>query len=199
MMNNNFSKTKSLRQKLLMIYHDDGILDIVVGVSILILAGVMGYDIPALIGLIGIPLTLYIPIKDSVSVPRIGFIKFEAEKATRNRLIILLLFGLIVLLILAFLGPIQNWLSAPFATMVRNNDILIFAGIMAGILFIGGQILKNSRFWIYSLLSLALVTVAYFFGFRVWIPVLVVGIAMEAVGLTKLINFLKKYPKNREM
>jgi hypothetical protein len=199
MKNNNFSKPKKLRQKLLMIYHEDGILDLIVGVSVLMLAGVMGFDLPALIGTIGIPLILYIPFKDSISIPRIGFIKFEAEKSTRSRLIMLLLFGFVALIVLALLGPIQNRISSSFATMVRNNDILIFAAIMAGILFIGGQILNNSRFWIYSLLSLALVTAAFFFGFRVWISVLTIGITMETLGLTKLINFLKKYPKNKEM
>jgi hypothetical protein len=199
MKNNNFSKPKKLRQKLLMIYHEDGILDLIVGVSVLMLAGVMGFDLPALIGTIGIPLILYIPFKDSISIPRIGFIKFEAEKSTRSRLIMLLLFGFVALIVLALLGPIQNRISSSFATMVRNNDILIFAAIMAGILFIGGQILNNSRFWIYSLLSLALITAAFFFGFRVWIPVLTIGITMETLGLTKLINFLKKYPKNKEM
>jgi hypothetical protein len=194
MKNNNLSKPKKLRQKLLMIYHEDGILDLVVGVSVLMLAGVMGFDLPALIGLIGIPLTFYIPLKDRVTIPRIGFIQFEAEKATRKRLISLLLIGLAAFVVLALLGPIQNWISSSFTEMIRNNDVLIFAVILSGILFAGGQILNNSRFRIYALLSLVLVIAACFIEFRVWIPVFVVGLTMEALGLAKLINFQKTYP-----
>ena len=194
MKNNNVNKPMKLRQKLLMIYHEDGILDLIVGVSVLMLAGVMGFDFPSLIGLIGIPLALYIPFKDSLTIPRIGFIQFEAKKNTRRRLISLLLIGLAAFVVLAFLGSINNWVSSSFTEIVRNNDVLIFAVILAGILFAGGEILNNSRFRIYSILSLALALAAYFIGFRVWIAVLVVGLTMEALGLSKLINFLKKYP-----
>ena len=194
MKNNNVNKPMKLRQKLLMIYHEDGILDLIVGVSVLMLAGVMGFDLPSLIGLIGIPLALYIPFKDSLTIPRIGFIQFEAKKNTRRRLISLLLIGLAAFVVLAFLGSINNWVSSSFTEIVRNNDVLIFAVILAGILFAGGEILNNSRFRIYSILSLALALAAYFIGFRVWIAVLVAGLTMEALGLSKLINFLKKYP-----
>jgi hypothetical protein len=199
MKNDNLSKPKKLRQKLLMIYHEDGILDLVVGISILMLAGVMRFNFVALIGLIGIPLIFYIPLKDRVTIPRIGFIQFEAEKTTRRRLISLLLIGLAAFIVLALLGPIQNWLSSSFTEIVRNNDVLIFAVILAGILFACGQILNNSRFRIYAPLSLALVIAAYLIGFRVWIPVLSVGLTMNALGLAKLINFLNKYPVNEKV
>jgi hypothetical protein len=182
-----------------MIYHDDGILDLVVGFSVLMLAGVMGYEFPALIGLIGIPLIFYIPNKDKLTIPRIGFIQFEAEKTTRQRLIILVLIGLSAFVVFAILGSIQNWISSSFSEFVRNYDVLIFAVIQAGILFIGGEILNNRRFRIYALLSLALIIAAYFIGFRVWISVLVVGLTMEALGLVKLVNFLKKYPEKEEV
>ncbi len=192
MKKNNFGKPMKLRQKLLMIYHEDGVLDLVVGISVLMLAGVMLLNLPALIGLIGIPLTFYIPIKDRVTIPRIGFIQFEAKESTRRRLIFLVIVGLAAFIILAFLGPIQNWISSSFTEIIRNNDVLIFAVIQAAILFAGGEILNNSSFRIYSLLSLVLVAAAHFIGFRVWIPVFGVGLTMEALGLSKLINFLKK-------
>ena len=134
-----------------------------------------------------------------MSIPRIGFIQFEPEKTTRRRLITLLLIGLAAFVVLALLGPVQNWISSSFAEFLRNYDVLIFAVIQAGVLFIGGEILNNPRFRIYALLSLALIIASFFIGFRVWISVLIVGFTMEALGLAKLVNFLKKSPEKEEV
>ena len=187
-------KSKNLRTKLLMIYHEDGILDLIVGTSILMLAGVMGFNFPALIGVIGIPLTLYIPIKDSVSIPRIGYIRFEAEKDNRKRLLAFLLVGLAAFAVIMLLGPIQVWMDLEFNVLLWRNDVVIFAVLLGGILFAISQVLKNPRFLIYALLSLTLVLVAYFLGLRIWIATIVVGLIMETLGTIKLIKFLQKYP-----
>jgi len=188
------SKSKNLRTKLLMVYHEDGILDLVVGISVLMLAGVMGFDFPALIGLIGIPLTLYIPIKDSVSIPRIGYIRFETEQDTRKRLLTLLLIGLGIFTVILLLGPLQSWLDPEFSTLLWRYDVVIFAVLLTGVLFAINQVLNNSRFLIYALLSLSFGLAAYFIGFRVWIATFAVGLIMETLGTVKLIKFLKKYP-----
>lgn len=198
-MNNKIlSKTKNLRTKLLMIYHEDGILDLIVGISVLILAGVMGFNFPAFIGLVGVPLTLYIPIKDSVSIPRIGYIRFEAEKDNRKRLLAFLLVGLAAFAVIVLLGPLQSWIDPEFNALLWRSDVVIFAFLLAGILFAINQVLKNPRFFIYALLSLTFVLAAYLIGLRIWIATVVVGLIMETFGAVKLIKFLKKYPIKKD-
>ena len=77
-MNNQTNPKKSeLRSKLLLLYHQDGILDLVVGTCLLLLTLVMAFDQGAFIGLIGIPAIFYIPFKDQIALPRIGLIRFE--------------------------------------------------------------------------------------------------------------------------
>ncbi len=185
------SKSKNLRQKLLMVYHNDGILDIVVGITVLLLAIVLAFEANAFIGLIGIPIVFYIPIKEQVSIPRIGLVRFEGDVVTRKRMVFFVLSGLGTFMVFALL---RAGTSPGMADFLRNNLVLIFALILAGTLFAAGRILNNARFLIYALLSLGLVLGAYFASIRVWASVMLVGLFMEAVGIYKLVNFLRAYP-----
>ena len=68
-----------LKQTLLMIYHNDGIMDIVAGLSLWLLALVMLFDSALFIWMVGLPIVFYIPIKQQISIPRMGLIQFESE------------------------------------------------------------------------------------------------------------------------
>ena len=190
----NLSKSKNLRQKLLMVYHNDGILDMVVGITVVMLAIVMAFEAMAFIGLIGIPLVLYIPIKERLSIPRIGFIRFEAEDVTRKRMAIFVLLGMGTFVVFSLLFLLRVRASPGLIELLRNNLVLIFALFLGGTLFAAAHILNNARFFVYALLSLGLVLGANSIGLRVWVPVALVGLLMEASGIYKLVNFLQEYP-----
>ena len=193
------NKSKTLRQKILMIYHDDGILDLVVGITILMLAAVMAFETPTLIGLIGIPLILYIPVKEQISIPRIGLIRFEAENSSRKRMVFLLLSGIVTFAVFVFLAfLIRNGTSSSLVEMIANNEVLIFAFILSGTLIAVSRALNNTRFQLYSILSLVLVLGGYFIGIRIWLPVTLTGLSMEILGILKLISFLRSYPTAEE-
>jgi len=199
MNNHKKSKSKSLRQKMLMVYHDDGILDIVVGVTILMLTAVMAFEKVAFIGLIGIPLVLYIPIKENISIPRIGVVRFRSQDVTRKKLIGFLYLGLAVLLtslIWVFVGMDS---LHELVEVLGNNLVLFFIVILGGTLFAVGLGMNNLRFVVYALLSVILVPSLYYYaGLRVWIAVLIMGLLMEAVGIYKLVGFLRANPMERE-
>jgi len=199
MNNHKKSKSKSLRQKMLMVYHDDGILDIVVGVTILMLTAVMAFEKVAFIGLIGIPLVLYIPIKENISIPRIGVVRFRSQDVTRKKLIGFLYLGLAVLLtslIWVFVGMDS---LHELVEVLGNNLVLFFIVILGGTLFAVGLGMNNLRFVVYALLSVILVPSLYYYvGLRVWIAVLITGLLMEAVGIYKLVGFLRANPMERE-
>lgn len=188
------SKSNNLRQKLLMVYHNDGILDMVVGITVLMLATVMAFEAVVFIGLIGIPIVFYIPIKERLSLPRIGIIRFEAEDVTRKRMTIFLLLGLGTLMVFSLLRLLRTDVSPGLVELFWNNQVIVFALILAGTLFAAGRILNNGRFVVYALLSLGLVLGAYFIGLQVWVSVTLLGLLMEVIGIYKLVNFLRTYP-----
>jgi hypothetical protein len=193
---NNYKKNKTsrLRQNMLMIYHDDGLLDLVVGFAVIMLSVVMAFEAVAFIGLIGIPLILYIPIKDRVSIPRMGRIRFEPLDVSRRKLFAFLFLGLAALLFFLFLSLIRIQPGSGLATIIRSNQVLVFALLLGGSLFAASYFLNNRRFAVYSILSLVLVLGLNVLDLRIWSAVLGVGLLMEAVGIYQLVGFLRDYP-----
>jgi hypothetical protein len=199
MKNQKFSNSKSLREKMLMIYHDDGILDIVVGATVLMLTAVMAFENGPFIGLIGIPVILYIPIKEKVSIPRIGVIRFRSQEVTRKKLFVLFYLGLAVLLTFLIWIFVRKDSQSELIEVFRNNEVLFFIAILGGTLFAAGLGMNNLRFVVYALLSASLVSGLYYYaGLRVWIAVLITGLFMEAVGIYKLVGFLRANPLGSE-
>jgi hypothetical protein len=199
MKNQKISKSKSLREKMLMIYHDDGILDRVVGATVLMLTAVMAFENGPFIGLIGIPVILYIPIKEKVSIPRIGVIRFRSQEVTRKKLFVLFYLGLAVLLTFLIWIFVRKDSQSELIEVFRNNEVLFFIAILGGTLFAAGLGMNNLRFVVYALLSASLVSGLYYYaGLRVWIAVLITGLFMEAVGIYKLVGFLRANPLESE-
>ncbi len=197
---NNYKKNKTsrLRQNMLMIYHDDGLLDLVVGFAVIMLSVVMAIEAVALIGLIGIPLILYIPIKDRVSIPRMGRIRFEPQDVSRRKLFAFLFLGFAALLFFLFFSQIRIQPGSGLATIIRSNQVLVFALVLGGSLFAASYFLNNRRFSVYSILSLGLVVGLNILELPIWSAVLGVGLLMEAVGIYQLVGFLRDYPLTNE-
>lgn len=192
------SKTSRLRQNMLMIYHDDGLLDLVVGFAVIMLSAVMAFEAVVFIGLIGIPLILYIPIKDRVSIPRMGRIRFEPQDVSRRKLFAFLFLGFAALLLFLFLSLIRIQPGSGLATIIRNNQVLVFAMLLGGSLFAASYFLNNRRFAVYSILSLGLVVGLNILELPIWSAVLGVGLLMESVGIYQLVGFLRDYPLTNE-
>jgi len=191
-------KVKNLKQKLLMIYHEDGILDLVAGITILMLSSVFAFSEVVFIGIIGLPLIFYIPIKEQVSVPRIGFIRFESEAVSKNKMIYFLLVGCMAFLGLFLLSIFRGSISGDLTEMINRNDVFIFAGILGATLWGVAVFMKNSRFVYYAILGAIFVCVAQLLGIRIWIALALLGIIVETVAVYFLVRFLKQYPVSQE-
>jgi hypothetical protein len=193
----NKTESKKLRQKLFMVFHEDGILDLVAGMTILLLAAVMAFD-SVLIGLIGIPIVFYIPIKEQVSIPRLGLIRFNPEAETRKKLGFLVLLGVFVFIGLLLLAFTTNKASNSLIDIIGNNEVLIFAGLFGGTLFVAGLALNNPRFVYYAILGVILVCSAFFLRVRIWIPVAIVGAIVECLAVYYLVRFTRAYPLSKD-
>ena len=191
-------RSSGLRRKLFMLYHRDGLLDLAAGMTVLLLAAVFAFEAPAFVGLIGIPLILYIPLKERLTVPRLGFIRFESGETSRKKMLGFLLAGAVLFIV--FLISSLN-LPAPAAMDaegVQTREYLVFMFLLAGTLAAAGWVLSNPRFYYYAAAALPGVLAAGLLGARLWIPVLVLGVIMEASAVFHLAGFLKKFPLTGE-
>jgi hypothetical protein len=153
----------------------------------------MAFEQTAFIGLIGIPAIFYIPLKNQISVPRMGLIRFDSPKKSRHLLTIITLLG-IALLVLFVLGYTLLSGSEAVRELIWQNEILIFAVLLAGFLFVIGTLMKNKRFMVYAILSLILVALTQLLDLRLWISVAGLALIMILVGTILLIQFRRQYP-----
>ena len=191
----------SLKRKVYLAYHQDGILDLVVG------SVVLGFGLNMLTGNIvflmfgWLAMMLYFLIKQRITVPRFGYVRFESEKKTVQKAWISI--GIGVLFVAFFLTlnifvsrkptspEMQAWIQRYH--MVPLSAMLFGLPTLAAAIFLG---LK--RFYLYALLAVGLPAIGAWLNIETYIPIVTTGAAIIAFGAILLVNFLKKYPLNAE-
>jgi hypothetical protein len=187
-------ESSGLKRKLYLVYHQDGLLEVVMGAVLLILACVMLSQQVAFIGLIGIPAAMYLPLKQQISLPRIGHIRFTSERESRKKLALALVFGLLAFAVALGFYPILKGVSRQTWTAVEAILPLVFGGALGVVLAGLGYVLKAARFYLYGVLGLVLVLIVYVAGGRTGLPVGLLGVVVEGVGLLNLTRFIRAYP-----
>ena len=73
---------KQLQSKMYFSYHNDGIIDLTVGLCAVGFAIFMATELVALLILAWLPMLVYIPLKQGLTRPRLGFVRFSSPRAT---------------------------------------------------------------------------------------------------------------------
>lgn len=185
---------KALERKMFTAYHEDGILDLIVAVDLLIFAMVMIFDQAAFIGMLAIPNVLYIPFKNQITIPRSGYVRFESEQVQKRKMSLTLVGGVAMFLgLIIFYGQSGN-ISADFATMIGENILLIFGAVMGLILAAIAFFMHCKRFYGYAGLGALLVWSAHFIGFHPGYGIAALGGVVLLMGIVILMRYLQEYP-----
>lgn len=197
------SNLKEIEKRAYMSYHQDGLLDIIIGAYILGFAlgiyvdiiwdlGGMGSVMPAI--LVAVILPLWILAKRRITMPRIGFVKFGPTHTTR----LMGIFVGLVIMGLAFSVAFTLTLTqgAPplwITTIIQYGTIVIgLAALAICVLF--GYTMGLSRLYLYGLLTLILFVASHFAGIFFGYILLILGIAITAAGFYLLVSFVRRYP-----
>jgi predicted small integral membrane protein len=193
---------REIEKKAYMSYHQDGLLDIFVGLYALAFGLGMiadktlefgfGTIMPAI--LIAIVLPIWIEAKRKITMPRIGFVKFGTRGS--NKLFALLL-GLAVaglgVFFLFTLATFQNGRPEWIDILFQYGMIWIGLGAaVIGSLFAYTMGLK--RLHGYGLLSFALFASGYFLSIPFEYLLLVIGSIIIVSGAILLAQFVRRYP-----
>jgi hypothetical protein len=195
---------REIEKKAYMSYHQDGLLDIFVGLYAIafglgmiadkILEFGFGAIMPAI--LIAIVLPIWIEAKRKITMPRIGFVKFGARGS--NKLFALLL-GLAVaglgvfMLFGVFLATGQ--IGRPWWIEILFQYGMIWIGLgsaVIGSLFAYTMGLK--RLYGYGLLTFALFASGHFLSVPFEYLLLAIGSVIIASGAALLVQFIRRYP-----
>jgi hypothetical protein len=191
---------ETLKRKLYFSYHRDGILDLVVGLTMLGFGINMNTESSAFIVLSWIGLILYGPLKSTITIPRMGYVQFDDARTRRSQLLALLGIGIGTLILFVSFSLIMRGdnVSAEFDTWFREYYLLILGGIPAVALAITAVQTGVYRLLGHSLLILVVI----FAGIRLNISesfyVMGLGGVISLIGLWLLIRFMRQYPVQKE-
>jgi hypothetical protein len=193
---------REVEKKAYMSYHQDGLIDIIIGLYALAFGSGIILDIaydfsfaaimPAI--LIAIILPLWMAAKRKITMPRIGFVKFGTRGSNK-------LFAVFVGLMVAGLGV---FFLFTVATMQDGTPLWIDILFQYGMIVIGliSAIIASlfaysmglKRLHGYGLLILVSFTIGYFLSIPFQYLLLVIGSAIIACGIALLVRFVRKYP-----
>ena len=195
---------REIEKKAYMSYHQDGLIDIVIGFYALsfglgiVADKILDFSFAAIMPgiLIAIVLPIWIQAKRKITMPRIGFVKFGARGSNK-------LFALLLGLAVAALGVFMLFsvflttgqIGRPWWIEILFQYGMIWIGLGAaviGSLFAYTMGLK--RLHGYGLLTLALFVSGYFLSIPFEYFVLAIGSVIIASGAALLVQFIRRYP-----
>jgi len=188
---------RKLEQKAYLSYHQDGLIDLIVGSIVLCIAisEVADSSIWNLIALLLI--FAYMPLKRRITFPRLGYVKFNVKRGGVNmRLAGVVAIGVLVISLVSILVLLLSGKSSssPLILAVRQSPLLVYA--LLGFIGFGlaGLVLRLPRLFLYALLSLAMMISGHLLNLPLWLPFLLLGGTILAIGAVLLIGFLRRYP-----
>jgi hypothetical protein len=189
-------KFKELRQKTYLAYHQDGLIDALVGLGILGFGVNMMTESSGFIALSWIPFILYAPLKRYITIPRLGYVKFDSERTHSIRLIMSVLVGLTSLAF--FLGLFvflrNDSMSADTSALLKKYHMLLL-GTFVALAFVAGGLLSGiKRFYFQAVLAELVLISSIELGLQPPVYVMIWGGLTFLIGAWLLVQFLRQYP-----
>ena len=188
---------RTLERKAYLTYHQDGIVDIFIGLAI-ITFGVLFLPLfiesswPAFSVIFILWIISYASVKRAITVPRIGYVEFKMRRQRRVMALALLLVVInVILLLLTALG----FLTPELRTFLNTYGVTLIAFIVGGLFIVCGYILEIQRFMGYGVVAIVVFLIDQFFPMHLAIPIIVLGVVITVYGFVLLYQFLRKYPR----
>ena len=194
------SGLKGVARQAYLSYHQDGIIDIIVGI------GIIGFGLMMLTGsvvfgfLTWMPTLFYVPLKNQITIPRFGYVRFTGEQEQRRKLFMVALIGVMTLSLFTGIVVFMIFDSWPFSLreLLSEYIMLILSGFFTLAALAAAVFTGLWRFIGYALIGIAITII----GIQLSVPdpyyVILIGIIILLAGLGLLIRFLREYPKSDE-
>jgi hypothetical protein len=131
-------------------YHQDGLIDILIGLGILGFGLMMLTDSVVFNILAWMPIIFYVPLKNRITVPRFGYVQFSSDRTKHLRLLGVLLLGLLALIFFAglYIFDVSDNLPPAIKTAMGKDGMLLVGGLFAFMLVVAGLVTRLDRLFI---------------------------------------------------
>ena len=185
-----------LRRRAYLEYHKDGILDILIGLCVIGFGLNMLTDSSALLILSWMPIIFYVPLKNRITVPRFGYVRFDSDRSRSVRASMGILSG--VLMLGLFIGiyvfTVGDKIPPAFEVILQKYHMLVLGGLASLALVGAAAVTGLKRLYVYAALTLTIIIVGIEFGISTPFYVIAIGAIMLLIGLWLLIRFLRNHP-----
>lgn len=189
-------KTSQLERKTYQTYQSDGVLDLIIGLSISGFGTFMLTGNAAFIGLAWLPILLYLPLKKRFTIPRYGYVKFTISSRHSVYYILSIAVGIVALaFMLGFVGMQRSDnLPLNLRAWVNQYDIFFLGCFLNAGLIALGAIIGLNRFYYYAVFVAITTFLIGWLGLPAEITVVGIGLVITIVSLIMMIQFSKRYP-----
>ncbi len=183
---------KEIEKKAFTSYHQDGVIEILVGIIFILYGSVLLAGKAGFIGLCWMPALLIVPFKKIITIPRMGFVTFHSTRKIKMTKIALVIFiaGAFTLLLI-----LLNYKGQGLSGWINDNLIFLIGLFVAFPPLVGAYSLGVKRFYFFAVLIACVFFVEHFFVGSFPYNALIFGLILLTSGTIVLIQFLKKYPK----
>ncbi len=193
---------REVEKRTYMSYHQDGLIDIFVGVYVLLFGlGILlmtvtdfstWFVIPAIFPAVMVP--IWMSAKKRITMPRIGYVNLGSRGGTKLMAIFLglMVAGLGTFMAFSFSSS-QAW-ALTLKNLIISNSMIIIGIAAASISSLFAYTMGLKRLYAYGLLTLVL----FFTGHFITVPfeyfLLTIGLVIIVTGFVLLLRFIRKYP-----
>jgi hypothetical protein len=187
---------REAERKTYLSYFDDGIADIAGGLVVLLFGLGMVFGASTLFILSWMPTILFWPLKQVITFPRIGHVKFipERQRKISRNMILLFIAGTLSLLlgIVAVLGT--EGIVFNLRDFMMEYSLLLIGVVMAMAFALIAILFEVRRFFGYALLVFGGWLSSYLLEIEPGAPVAIAGGMIAVIGIVLLVRFVNKYP-----
>ncbi len=190
---------KKLERQAYLTYHQDGLLDLAFGVMIFGIGLIFLTDGSVGFFLSWMPFVIYLSLKRSITVPRLGYVEFRQTRGSNDNLFII---GFVLLLAIVvggifLLGALSVWngTSSEPGDSIDQYIWMAVSGI-AAVLFVGAMLATRvRRLILYATLTALMVIAGFLVDLNPAVYLIILGVIVFLTGMIMLFRFLRKYPK----
>jgi hypothetical protein len=138
--------------------------------------------------------SLYAAAKKTLTVPRIGFVKFAAYRVKATQAIAIGALSFLMLLgVVAFMQT-ESGGTPPWLLFAIENHMLVIGASIAASFLAAGYTFRTRRMYAYALLTLMIFVTGYFLYYPLHYYLILLGTLILLFGLAMLIRFIRRYP-----
>ena len=191
----------NLRRKVYLSYHQDGILDLVAATVLLGFSAFMATNNVIFLVLGMLFSAQYILMKQSITIPRLGFVRFDSEKKSMLQGWLFVGIGGLVMFLFYSAQTYSRSNPAPpnIQEMLQRYHMVPLSAMLFGLPTLAAAIFFGlKRFYLYALLAVGLPALGAWLEIETFIPIMSIGLLMLGIGLWLLGTFIRKYPLNQK-